>query len=95
MISRLVINVLTLLSACITLTILTVMAETKTNYPYADIEVMKKESASDSDNNKNLVKQNNTSSVSSSNQKKRSIKMIVGGKSEDGIAKQMTLSVDE
>ena len=71
-----------------------VMAETESTYPYADIEALK-ENATDSDKNKNLVKQNKTNTFNASNENKRSIKMIVGGKSEDGIAKQVTLPIDD
>lgn len=95
MIFKPVIKVFSLLSACMMLTISAAIAETETNYPYADIEAMKKESSSGSDTNKNLVNPNNTGSVNSSNKNKRSIKMIVGGTSEDGIAKQVTVSVDD
>ena len=91
----LAIDVLALLSVCMILNVSAVMAETESNYPYADIEAMKKESTSGSDADNNLLKQNSKNAVNASNQKKRSIKMIVGGQSEDGVAKQVNVSVDD
>lgn len=91
----LAIDVLALLSVCMILNVSAVMAETESNYPYAEIEAMKKESTSGSDADNNLLKQNSKNAVNASNQKKRSIKMIVGGHSEDGVAKQVNVSVDD
>ena len=84
---------LLLLSACMMLSVFSVLAGETTEYPYADIEALKKEKVSDTENNKNLVSPKNMSS--STNQKKRSIKMIVGGNSENGLAKEVTLPIDE
>ena len=69
------------------------MAETDSTYPYVDLEALKKESAEDSDSKNNLRKQNNSSSYNSKSN--RSIKMIVGGQSEDGVAKELNVPVKE
>ena len=91
----LAIDVFALLSVCMILNVSAVMAETESNYPYADIEAMKKESTSGSDAGNDMLKQNSKNAVNASNKKKRSIKMIVGGQSEDGVAKQVNVSVDD
>lgn len=92
---RLAINILSLLSAYMVFNTTHVLAEDKSDYPYVDVEALKQEKASASDTNKNLIKQNNKNSLNTSGQRKRSIKMIVGGQSEDGVAKQVTVPVDE
>lgn len=72
------------------------MAEEESKYPYADIEAMKEDKkVLDTDKNQNLVPMNNTTTNSASYKKKRSIKMIVGGQSEDGLAKQVTLPIED
>ena len=95
MIFKHIIQILFSLSVLIMVNSVSVMAETESTYPYADIEALKKESDKTSGSNKKLVTQNNTKSLASGSTSKRSIKMIVGGKSEDGVAKQVILPVNE
>lgn len=96
MIYRTITSIPLLLIACVMSNVSSVMAEEELKYPYADIEVLKEnKKAQGSDTNQNLVPMNNTNTNSEPNKKNRSIKMIVGGQSEDGLAKQLTLPVGD
>jgi len=85
---------LSILSISIIMNSALLMAETESTYPYADIEALQ-ENASKSDKNNNRITQKKTNSLNASKNNKRSIKVLVGGSSEDGLAKEVTIPVND
>ncbi len=70
------------------------LAEDDNNEPASDVEVNNNESKNEIANDTKLI-QLKEKKKSVPKQNKRSIKMIVGGQSKDGLAKQVILPVND